>query len=129
MRVIYEFGQDILSKCLQCTASFIEHNKWIELDQYDLFVTIIKGPNNIANHAIGIYNNQIFDSNESFVIPLCQEGFNYCVSTTGVGNQFVSFTGGFFVQENSKKGRLKRRPVNNASFDSSVNRNMGKKNA
>ena len=90
------------------------------MDQYDLFVSIIKGSDDINNHAIGIYNNWIFDSNESVAIPLCQEGLNYCASTKGVGNQFVSFTGGFFFQKNSKKRRLKRKAANNTSFDSNL---------
>ena len=96
MKAIYEYGQYILHKWLQCTAKSIENIKWTEIHQYDLFVSIIKGLDNIANHAISIYNDWIFDSNESVAISLCQEGLDYCVSTKGVRSQFVSFTAGFF---------------------------------
>ena len=90
------------------------------MHQYDLFISIIKGLDDIAKHAIGIYNNLIFDSNESVAISLCQEGLDYCVSTKGVRSQFVSFTAGFFFRENSKKGRLKRIAADDTSFDSRV---------
>ena len=126
MRAIHEFGQEILSKWLQCKAKFIEGKKLTELDQYDLFGRIIKGSDNIANHAIGIYNNWTFDSNESVATPLCQKGLDYCVSTKGIRNQFVSSTGRFFFQQNSKKGRLKRRAANDTSFDSTMTK-KGKK--
>ena len=65
-------------------------------------MSIIKGTDGIANQAIGIYNNWIFDLNERVAIPLCQEGLDCCVSTKSVSNQFIPFTGECFG-ENSKK--------------------------
>ena len=47
---------------------------------YDIFISTIKGSNNIANHAIGMYINWIFVSNKNISIPLCKEGLDYCVS-------------------------------------------------
>ena len=66
--------------------------------KYDLFVSIIKGSDNIANHAIGIYNGWIFDANKKVAIPLCQEGLNYCVSKQDAKDKFVLFTCGFYFR-------------------------------
>ena len=74
----------------------MEHLHWKDLKEYDLFFSIIKGSDNITNHAIGIYNNLLFDVNEKVVIPLSQKRLNYCVSTRDTKNDLVSFTSGFF---------------------------------
>lgn len=123
MKAIHEYGQEILPTWLQCTAKFIQKKKCQEVEQYDLFVAIIKGSDNVANHAIGIYNGWIFDANEDVAIPLCQEGLNYCVSTEDERNEFVSFTSGFFFRQNSKKEQLKRK----AEGDITINFSMTKK--
>ena len=70
---------------------------------------ILQGDDGEANHAITIFNKWIFDANEKHAIPLCQEGLNYCVSTSETRVTFLGFTEGFFFCENSKKQRLKRK--------------------
>ena len=99
MIAIYEFRQKILPNWLQFTAKYMECLHWKDLKQYDLFVSIIKGSDNIANHAIGIYNNWMFDANEKIAIPLYQERLDDCVSTEDARNKFVSFIDGFFFKE------------------------------
>ena len=78
MRAIHKFGKQVLLKWLQCTARFIKRLECKDLNQYDIFVSIIKGSDNIADHAIDIYNDWIFDGNKKVVIPLFQGGLNYC---------------------------------------------------
>ena len=84
--------------------------KWDEdIDQFDLFLGVLKGSDGQVNHAVGIFNNWIFDSNEDHAIPLSQEGLDYCVSTPTLRNKFVGFNDGFYFRENSKRQRLKRK--------------------
>lgn len=88
--------------------------------KYNLFVAIIKRLDNIANHAVGIYNSWIFDSNEKVAIPLCQEGLKYCVSTEDEMIQFVSFTCEFYFRESSTNQRLKRKAEGDITIDFSM---------
>ena len=74
-----------------------------------MFLAIVEGSDKMLNHAVGIFNNQIFDSNEDKAIPLSQEGLNYCVSTSTKSITFEKFAGGFFFRETSEKQRIKRR--------------------
>ena len=94
---------------LQCVAKRIKDIEWTEIKQYDLFIGVLKGSDGHVNHAIGIFNNWIFDSNEKCAIPLCQEGLNYCVSTVDEKVKFLAFNDGFYFRENAKNNRLKRK--------------------
>ena len=73
----------------------IERKDWTELEQYDLFMSIIKRSDDIANHTIGIYNKYIVDPNKKSLIPLCQEELNYFVSTKSSRNDLFHSLGDF----------------------------------
>ena len=80
----------------------------------------MKGSDDTANHAIGVYNRLIFDADKRVAIPLGQENLDYCVTIKEPKNEFVSFTGGFFFLENSKQRRLKRKAEGDNLFDSTI---------
>ena len=79
-----------------------------DINQYDIFVAGVVGTDGVANHAIAIYNNWVFDANEKIALPLCKEALDYCVSTKDQKFEFVKFTSGFYYREQGKKLRLKR---------------------
>ena len=108
LKVIYRHAIKILPNWLQCTSKNINKIHWNDIKKYDLFLGVLEGSDGQVNHAISIFNNWIFDSNERIAIPLCKEGLNYCVSTPDSKVDFVKFYHGFFFRENSKHQRLKR---------------------
>ena len=111
LKKIYQCGQRILPKWLQCNHKGFNRFNWkTDLDKYDIFVGVLEGSDGEVNHAIGIFNNWIFDSNENVAIPLCQEGLNYCVSDCETDVKFVKFKRGFFFRDQSDNTkRLKRK--------------------
>ena len=106
---IYKFGMSVLPKWLQCSSKNIWKVRWKDIKQFDIFVGGLLGTDSIANHAIAIYNNWIFDGNKKVAIPPCQEGLDYCVSTKYFKCKFVKFTGGFYLRERGDKKQLKRK--------------------
>ena len=77
----------------------MKHLQWQDLNQFDIFISIIKESDNIADYAIGIYNNQMFDPNEEVVILLCQGRLDYCMKTKDARNKSVSSIEGFFFRK------------------------------
>ena len=111
LKKIYQCGKRILPKWLQCNHKGFNRFNWkTDLDKYDIFVGVLEGSDGEVNHAIGIFNNWIFDSNENVAIPLCQEGLNYCVSNCETDVEFVKFKRGFFFRDRSDNTKkLKRK--------------------
>ena len=121
-KAISNFAVQVLPSWLQIRSKNINEFNWqLDLDQFDIFVAGLVGTDGIANHAIAIYNNWIFDGNEKIAIPLCKEGLDYCVSTVESSIKFVSFTGGFYFREEGKKNRLKRSCDSNDDFELQTN--------
>ena len=109
-KVICKFTTPLLPNWMQLHNKHIHRVDWKkDIKQFDIFVGGILGSDGIANHAIAIHNNWIFDANESIAIPLCKSGLDYCVSTKDHTYEFVEFTSGFYYREQGKKKRLKRR--------------------
>ena len=110
-KAIYKFTKQLLPNWLQLRNKHISRINWKEdIELFDIFVSGILGTDGIANHAIAIYNNWIFDANEMVAIPLCKSGLDYCVSTIDQRNEFVKFTSGFYYREQGKKkNKLKRK--------------------
>ena len=107
---IAEYAKNHLPKWLQYHSKKIHTIKWTKIRQFDIFVAGILGNDRVGNHAVAIYNNWIFDSNEKIAIPLCKDGLDYCVSTKVNKFEFQSFTSGFFFRERSgSRIKLKRK--------------------
>ena len=114
-KVICDFATPLLPNWMQLHNKHIHRVDWKkDIKQFDIFVGGILGSDGIANHAIAIHNNWIFDANENIAIPLCKSGLDYCVSTKDHTYEFVKFTSGFYYREQGKKKRLKRRMEDNS---------------
>ena len=94
------------------------------MEQHDRFVSIINGSDSIANYAIGIHNQWVFDANKRIAIPLCQEELDYCVSTKDAKNKFVSFTRGFFFWGNSNNRKLKEKAEGDNQLESTMTKDQ-----
>ena len=106
---ILAFATPKLPKWLQLCRKRIDKMRWdTDINQYDIFVAGVVGTDGVANHAIAIYNNWVFDANEKIALPLCKEALDYCVSTKDQKFEFVKFTSGFYYREQGNKLRLKR---------------------
>ena len=99
----------------------------IDLEQFDIFFGGLVGTDGIANHAVVIYKNWIFDAKEKIAIPLCRDGLDYCVSTIDSRYAFLSFTGGFYLRECGKREKLKRNYYDNKKFKLLINYSLEKK--
>ena len=107
---VYRYSMEILPNWLQLSRKSIKKVKWDEdINQFDLFLGVLKGSDGQVNHAVGIFNNWIFDSNKDCAIPLSQEGLDYCVSTPTIRNKFIEFNDGFYFRETGKRQKLKRK--------------------
>ena len=93
-----------MPRALQCCSKTDVAQKWkSKLDQLDLFVGTMEGSDGEINHAIGIYNGWIFDSNEEIAIPLCNAGLDYCVSAPGLKVEFLEFKRAFVFKPQKRK--------------------------
>ena len=117
LSAVYRYGMEILPNWLQLFRKSVKKVKWDEdIKQFDLFVGVLKGSDGQVNHAVGIFNNWIFDSNEDCAIPLSQEGLDYCVSTPTIRNNFVGFNDGFYFRELGKRQKLKRKACGDPNY-------------
>ena len=67
-KAISSFAVQVLPSWLQIRSKNINEFNWqLDLDQFDIFVAGLVGTDGIANHAIAIYNNWIFDGNEKLL--------------------------------------------------------------
>ena len=81
-----------------------------DLDKCDIFVGVLEGSDGEVNHAIGIFDDWMFDSNENVAMSLHKEGLNHCVSDCETDVEFVKFKRGFFFRDQSDNTKkLKRK--------------------
>jgi hypothetical protein len=83
--------------------------KWEDdINDYMFFVGVIKDNTNSCQHAITIFRNWIYDSNEPFALPLSKESLDCCTWEIKDGkikhaSLFVSFIDGWIFQERETK--------------------------
>ena len=129
LTAVYRYSMDILPNWLQLSRKFIKRMKWDEdIKQFDLFVGVLKGSDGQVNHAVGIFNNWIFDSNKDCAIPLSQKGLDYCVSTPTTRNKFIEFNDGFLFREIGQKQKLKRKACCDPNYIERCQVNAAKRN-
>ena len=46
-----------------------------------MIIAVLESSDGQVNHGVIICNNYIFDANQEYEIPLCQEGLDYCISS------------------------------------------------
>jgi hypothetical protein len=78
------------------------------INNYMFIVGVIQDSTNSCQHAITIYCNWIYDSNEPYALPLSKESLDCCTweIKDGVIHQaslFVRFCDGWIFQENPGK--------------------------
>ena len=71
-------------------------------------VGVIKDSTNCCQHAITIFRNWIYDSNEPFALPLTKESLDCCTWDIQDGrvveaSMFDCFAGGCIFEEHAKK--------------------------
>jgi hypothetical protein len=110
------------TKCLHAAKCIVEENaKWLQpkrlpkmfdwendINNYMFVVGVIQDSTNSCQHAITIYRNWIYDSNEPYALPLSKESLDCCTweIKDGVIHQaslFVRFCDGWIFQENPGK--------------------------
>ncbi|MCK7580957.1 MAG: hypothetical protein MZV65_38655 [Chromatiales bacterium] len=83
--------------------------KWEDdINDNMFFVGVIKDNTNSCQHAITIFRNWIYDSNEPFALPLSKESLDCCTWEIKDGeikhaSLFVSFIDGWIFQEQETK--------------------------
>jgi hypothetical protein len=102
-----------------------EHVKWMQVktikDTFDwekditrnMFVVgVLKDSGNSQQHAITIFRNWIFDSNEPFALPLTKTNLDICTwevkdDNTINDSSFVNFCRGYiFYEDEDKKNKI-----------------------
>jgi hypothetical protein len=111
------------TQCLKAAKTIVTENvKWLQpkrlskdfdwlndMNEYMFVVGVIQDITNSCQHAITIFRNWIYDSNEPFAMPLSQESLDCCTWDIRDGeiraeaSSFVRFCDGFILQEHELK--------------------------
>jgi hypothetical protein len=111
------------TQCLKAAKTIVTENvKWLQpkriskdfdwlndMNEYMFVVGVIQDSTNSCQHAITIFRNWIYDSNEPFAMPLSQESLDCCTWDIRDGeiraeaSSFVRFCDGFILQEHEWK--------------------------
>jgi hypothetical protein len=83
-----------------------------DINNYMFVVGVIKDSTGSCQHAITIFRNWIFDSNEPYALPLSKDNLDVCTWSIKDGkvedaSMFVGFVDGWIFQEiESKKHKI-----------------------
>ena len=110
------------ARCLNKAKTIVSDNvKWlqpqrlpkqfdwdIDMNDYMFVVGVIKDSTNSCQHAVTIFRNWIYDSNEPFALPLTQESLDCCTWDVQDGvirekSSFVCFIDGWIFKEPEEK--------------------------
>jgi hypothetical protein len=80
------------------------------MTDYMFVVGVIKDSTNCCQHAVTIFRNWIYDSNEPFALPLSKQSLDLCTWEIRDGaidqtSSFVSFVDGYIFYEEERKKR------------------------
>jgi hypothetical protein len=108
--------------CLQAAKDLVTKNvKWLQpkqltkafdwendMNNYMFVLGVIQDTTNTCQHAVTIFRNWIFDSNEPFALPLSQESLDCCTWDMKDGeihdhSSFVRFSHGWIFKEHESK--------------------------
>jgi hypothetical protein len=109
-------------RCLNAAKEIVTENvKWLQprrlpkkfnwendMNNYMFVLGVIQDSTNSCQHAVTIFCNCIYDSNEPFALPLSQESLDCCtwyIKDGGIYNHssFVSFSDGWIFKEHELK--------------------------
>jgi hypothetical protein len=110
------------TNCLHMSKAIVaKYVKWLQpkrlprsfdwendMNDYMFVVGNIKDSSNCCQHAVSIFRNWIYDSNEPFALPLSQESLDCCTWDIQDGeihetSSFVGFSDGWIFQEHDMK--------------------------
>jgi hypothetical protein len=110
------------TKCLDVAMRIVTENvKWLQpkrlpktfnwendINDYMFVLGVIQDSTNCCQHAVTIFRNWIYDSNEPFALPLSQESLDCCTWDMKDGvihehSSFVSFSDGWIFKEHQMK--------------------------
>jgi hypothetical protein len=84
------------------------------LDACHLLLGVLTASDGCCCHAVCIHGGYVYDANEAFALPLCDEALNYCTSTPLVQSTFVEFRRGYiFRYEGKRKQKLAKMTLQN----------------
>jgi hypothetical protein len=108
--------------CLNAAMHIVQDNvKWLQpiwiqksfhwendIDKYMFVVGVMKDSTGSCQHAVTIFREWIYDSNEPFALPLSKESLDCCTWSIKDGvvkeaSTFVSFVKGWIFKEREKK--------------------------
>ena len=98
-------------------------NWGIDMNDYMFVLGVIKDSTNSCQHAVTIFCNWIYDSNEPFALPLTQESLDCCTWDVQDGvireqSSFVSFSDGWIFKEPEEK---KKKVLDMCAYAKNVN--------
>jgi hypothetical protein len=110
------------TNCLRAAMEIMDEKvKWLQpkrmkktfqwetdINEYMFVVGVMMDSTGSCQHAVTIFRNWIYDSNEPFALPLSKESLDCCTWTVKDGavqeaSFFVSFLKGWIFQENESK--------------------------
>jgi hypothetical protein len=110
------------AKCVYAARCIVEENvKWLQEKRLpkdfdwendindEMFVLgVINDSTNCCQHAVTIFRNWIYDSNEPFALPLMKQSLDLCTWEIKDGaidqtSSFVSFIDGYIFQEQERR--------------------------
>ena len=101
--ILRDVVMEHVPKCLQ-PKRLKKGWDYLSLPERGFAFVILETKDGGANHAVAIYKNMIFDSNEHEAILLSKETLNYCVNP-GDGTKFKCINSGFqFAIQGRGKG-------------------------
>ena len=77
---VVKFACSILPRWLQLKKIPTEYD-WKTMDEKIVFVGVLFASDGSSSHAVSIHGSYIYDANEEFALPLCQEALHYCTSS------------------------------------------------
>ena len=102
-----------LPKCFEFKHFKREEYNFARLKKNHIFLGIIETNDGHCNHAVSLFRNQIYDSNEKHAIKLSRRGLDYCSSDGIDDSKFSCFAEGYLIKctrkGNSNSFQLRRR--------------------
>ena len=89
--------KQVRMKAIECLPSWVWVSEINSLSAIDfrpsrcILLGVIASSDGHTSHAIATHGGYIYDANEEYAIPLCQEGLDYCASTPTKARSFVRF--------------------------------------
>ena len=89
--------KQVRMKAIECLPSWLRVSEINSLSAIDfrpsrcILLGVIASSDGHTSHAIATHGGYIYDANEEYAIPLCQEGLDYCASTPTKASSFVRF--------------------------------------